>query len=367
VGWNVANVGAVAGPLSDAYDVPLAVVGLLTTALFVTHFASQVPGGRLVDRIGARRAGLGAVAVIAGGNLLALAAASLPLALAARLVVGLGTGTGFVAGSDYVRSATASPTAQGLYGGAAVGGGGVALAIVPLLSGWRAPYASAAVVAAVLGALLAASPADERHRRTRGSPGAETSVIGDARLYPLAVLHTASFSVSVIAGNWIVDLLDDHGHSRRLAGAVGALILLLGLPTRPFAGWLLRTHAALARTVVAASLLAGAAGLVVLATPAPLPLLIAGSAVAGLAAGIPFAVAFSGAQRLRPDAPAAAVGFVNSVATLVIVAGTPLIGLTFSLPGDGRIGFAVLACACLAALPAAQVPSTRPPAAAPPR
>jgi hypothetical protein len=41
--------------------------------------------------------------------------------------------------------------------------------------------------------------------------------------------------------------------------------------------------------------------------------------------------------------PRTAVGFVNAVATRAIVAGTPLIGLPFSLPGDGRIGFAVLA------------------------
>jgi MFS family permease len=351
VGWNVANIGAVAGPLSDAYDVPLAAVGLLTTALFVTHFASQIPGGRLVDRLGARRAGLGAIAVLLAGNGLALAAASFPLALVARLVIGLGTGVGFVAGSDYVRSATASPTAQGLYGGSTIGGGGVALAIVPLLAGWRAPYASAAVVAAALAGVLATAPADERRQRATADAAA-APVVRDRRLYPLAVLHTASFALSVIAGNWIVDLLDDHGRSRRLAGAVGALVLLLGLPTRPLGGWIVRSRPARVRAVLAGSIAAGAAGLAVLAIPAPLPLLVAASALAGLAAGIPFAPAFSGAQQLRPDAPAAAVGFVNAVATLAIVAGTPLIGLTFSLPGDGRIGFAVLAAFWLAALPA---------------
>jgi uncharacterized membrane protein len=36
------------------------------------------------------------------------------------------------------------------------------------------------------------------------------------------------------------------------------------------------------------------------------------------------------------------VGFINAWASLVIVAGSPLVGLTFSLPGDGRIGFVVL-------------------------
>ena len=72
----------------------------------------------------------------------------------------------------------------------------------------------------------------------------------DHRLYPLAALHTASFALSVIAGNWIVDLLEDHGHSRRLAGTVGALILLLGLPTRPLGGRVLRARPGRARAVL---------------------------------------------------------------------------------------------------------------------
>ncbi len=79
--------------------------------------------------------------------------------------------------------------------------------------------------------------------------------------------------------------------------------------------------------------------------------LVTGAAVVGLASGIPFAMAFAGAAHERPDAPGAAVGFVNAWSSLVIVAGAPLVGLTFSLPGDGRIGFiAVGALAALAAL-----------------
>jgi hypothetical protein len=62
-------------------------------------------------------------------------------------------------------------------------------------------------------------------------------------------------------------------------------------------------------------------------------------------------MAFTRAALARPDAPGAAVGFVNAWASLVIVAGTPLVGATFSLPGDGRIGFVVLgAAAALAAV-----------------
>ena len=51
---------------------------------------------------------------------------------------------------------------------------------------------------------------------------------------------------------------------------------------------------------------------------------------------------FSRAQATVPKAPASAVGLVNAGAVLTIVIGIPLAGLTFSLPGDGRIGFAVI-------------------------
>jgi predicted MFS family arabinose efflux permease len=86
----------------------------------------------------------------------------------------------------------------------------------------------------------------------------------------------------------------------------------------------------------------GGACCILLALPLPIAALVVCAAVVGLAAGVPFAKAFTGAAASRPDAPGAAVGFVNAWASLVIVAGAPLVGLTFSLPGDGRIGFVVL-------------------------
>ena len=106
-----------------------------------------------------------------------------------------------------------------------------------------------------------------------------------------------------------------------------------------------------ARRWVAASLMVGGLGAVALALPLPVAALVAAAAIVGIAAGVPFAMAFTGAALARPDAPGAAVGFVNGGAALVIVAGTPLVGLTFSLPGDGRIGFVALgALTALAAL-----------------
>jgi fucose permease len=354
VGWNIANTGALARSLAHVYGVPLAAVGLLTTALFATHFGTQVPGGRLVDRSGSRRTGLIALVLLVAGNALALPVASFALAFVARLVVGAGVGLGFVAGADYVRSATPSPAMQGLYGGAAIGGGGLAIALVPVVDGsvgWRAPYVSALAVALLLGVLLAIGPPDKPRAAVHVQPTVR-ALLREARLYPLAALHTASFAVSVVAGNWIVHLLEDRGHSRGVAGAVGSLLLLLGLITRPLEGWLLVARPAVGGALVPISVVSGAAALAVLATPVPLATLVGAAAVAGLAAGVPFAAVFAGAQRLRRDAPAAAVGLVNAAATLTILVATPFVGLAFSV-GGGPIAFAALAAAWGAALPSA--------------
>jgi hypothetical protein len=98
----------------------------------------------------------------------------------------------------------------------------------------------------------------------------------------------------------------------------------------------------------------------------PLLLMFVASAAVRLAAGIPFAPAFAGAQRLRPDAPAAAVGFVNMIAAVTILVGTPLVGLTFSLPSEGRVGFLAVAGLCLATALVVRAPRTHQPGEAAP-
>lgn len=346
-GWNVANTGAVAQQLADSYGVSLAAIGLLTTALFITHLAMQIPGGRMSDRYGARRAGLVGLAVIVVFSTIAMAAPVFELGLAMRALTGLGTGLGFIAGSAYVRAIGGSPAAQGLYGGVGLAGGGLALAIVPRVEdwlGWRAPFATSVVVALIGLALLGAARQDERHPRPAREEGLDTGVLRDRRLYRLAALYGASLGLSVIAGNWVVTLLDRNGGvGKGAAGAIGSLTLVLGVITRPLGGWILRNHPASVRRAVGASLAAAAVGTFLLAAAYPPWLAALGAALVGIGAGIPFAPAFTGAAAMRPDSPAAAVGLVNGAASAVALVGTPLLGLSFALPGDGRIGFALVA------------------------
>jgi MFS family permease len=339
-GWSLANVGAVAGRTAAAYGVGLAVVGLFTTALVLTHAAMQIPAGRFCDRFGARLVGAAGLAAIMLASLAGLTVREAWFAIGARLLTGFGLAGAFVGGADYIRATLRSPVAQGFYGAVSMASSGLALALVPLWPGWRAPFATAAIVSAAGLVLIALAPADTRRRDAEGA-----ARIFDRRLLPLGVMHAASFGLSVVLGNWVATLLErEGGESTHVAGVVGGLVLLLGVVSRPLGGRLADRP-----TVVRGSFVVGAAGIALLAVARPPVLAIAAAAIVGLSAGIPFAAAFSGAQRLRPDAPAAAIGIVNLAATLVILVGTPLLGLTFSLPGGGRVGFAVVAALCLAA------------------
>ena len=351
VGWNIAILVPIATRLSHVYGVSLTTIGLLVTVQFVVHMFMQIPGGRAADRFGARSTALVGLGLILVGNAVSLPAADVSLAFLGRAVVGVGTGLAFVSGSDYIRGRGGSPFLQGVYGAGSVLAPGIAVAVVPQLAdplGWRAPYLSAIAVAALSSVLLALAPPVVRTIRHAGER-LDGGFFRDHRLYRLATIHAMSFGFSVVVGNWVVILLEHHGVPRSSASIAGSLTLLGGFFTRAAGGALLRRPDA--SRWVAASLVVGGLGAVALALPLPLWAVFVDAAIIGLAAGVPFAMAFTGAALARPDSPGAAVGFINGCASLVIVAGTPLVGLTFALPGDGRIGFVVLgALAALASL-----------------
>ena len=98
-------------------------------------------------RPAARRSG-GSVVILAA-SLVGLARPDPWLAIVVRLISGIGLAAAFVGGVDYVRATLGTPVAQGLYGAASMASAGAALAFVPLLAGWRAPWESAALVAAI--------------------------------------------------------------------------------------------------------------------------------------------------------------------------------------------------------------------------
>ena len=305
----------------------------------------QLPAGRGADRFGSQGIALGAIAAAVLGNCLLLLDGGFELALVGRAIVGVGSGAAFVAGLDLVRAAGGGAAAQGLYGGATMAGGGLALMVVPALTeatSWRAAYWSA-----VLLALLAALPAVLAGGLPRvGHAGAW--LLRDRELLPIGALQAATFGLAVIAGNWVVPLLERTGASPSVAGVAGGLVLFVGIATRPLGGVL--AGRVPGRPLVAIAIAGTSIGAALLAVGGSLALSALGALVLGLTAGLPFAVIFAAAQGARPDAPGAAIALVNACAVLTILVGTPLAGLAFEGGGDGQLAFAAIAALAAAAL-----------------
>ncbi|MEO9175444.1 MAG: MFS transporter, partial [Gaiellales bacterium] len=241
VSWNLTNTGAIAGVLATHYGSGLVVVGLLTSIAFAAEFVVMIPGGRAIDRYGARRVALASIALSALANALLLVVPGIAGALFLRWLIGFGVGAGFVAGSVWIASDARgrTPLGQGLYGGIALAGAGIATGVVPLLEGalgWKAPYVSGLVVSLVALALAAACRGGVGHGgRHAATPLRE--LLGSWSTAQLGIVHSASFALSVVVGNWIVTLLTRNlGMSLGAAGAIGALTLLLGVVGRPLGG-----------------------------------------------------------------------------------------------------------------------------------
>jgi nitrate/nitrite transporter NarK len=149
----------------------------------------------------------------------------------------------------------------------------------------------------------------------------------------------------------VVALLVRLDHGQSTAGAIGALTLVTTMGSRPLGGWVLHRFPAWIRRALAVSVVVGAGGCAGLAAAGDsLPLAVLCACAIGVGAGVSFAPLFAAAVRTRPDAPGAAIGVVNMWGNLAVLAATPLLGLAFSFPGGGRIGFLALSALSLAAL-----------------
>ena len=218
-----------------------ALAGLLTTGIFLTHAGMQIPGGHLADRFGGRRVLAWALAVVCFGNIGIGYSGSYAQLLFWKVFVGFGTGTSFVAGARYLAQAMPPERlarAQGYYGGSILLGSGFVIYAVPRaaeLAGWRGAFWTTATVALavlLLWVLSAPVPPPKSH-----PPVALRALMTQPQLWLLGLVQMASFGLVILIGSWITLLLRSRlGLSTTGAGALGSLVLLLGIVTRPLGG-----------------------------------------------------------------------------------------------------------------------------------
>jgi MFS family permease len=348
---NYTNHAPLAPALMREFGFNNALAGFLTTGIFLTHAGMQIPGGYLVDRFGSRRMLLIALLWVAAGNFLMAGAGAYWQLLCCKIFTGMGTGVCFVGGARYIHEGCRGPrlnVAQGFFGGSIQMGAGFVIFAVPLLYklfGWRPTFlvcAGMVLVAAII--WIAWAPVVEF---PPVPPGKFHKMLLAPQLWYLGLMQMATFGISLVVGSWVVVLLIKGMHiPATKAGMVGALVLLLGIVSRPLGGYL-RRHMGI-RPLFIVSLLMIAAGCFMLV---PSSISMAGALTAvtliGIGFGLPYAAMFSRAGMLFPGRAAAAMGFVNMLGIIMILAGAPLVGHLADLTGSFKTSFTLLAGFCI--------------------
>ncbi len=343
VSVNLSNYGPLIPLLRSTLHVDDGQVGLFSTLFFLGIVLSNIPGGILVDRLGARKMMLGALSLVVGSSLL------LPIFPNFIWMVGCRALLGFGAGASLVSCSYASaqlgkhePVAQGLNGGAAQLGMALGLFLMPQLLG----------ILGLRGALFACGfPGVAALLLWLWFPKKERSTAGvvQPRENPLVAMRTpailqlglanmGTFGLADAITAWIsVYFITRYGLPLTVAGMLAGLALLTGVIFQPLGGILLsrwQRPLLLIRVGTLLSLLS----VIVLALPVhAFPLAIIGLVLLVIGTTLPYAAIFSSAATVGKKSGAGSgvsQGIVALFAASAGVAGAPLIGLVLERSGS---------------------------------
>lgn len=332
---------------------PAALSGFVVLQLLV-YAGLQVPVGVLLDRFGARRlVAAGAVTMAAGQALLAVAD-GLPLAVAARVLVGTGDALTFISVLSVVTAwfpARRVPLMTQLTG--LLGQLGQVLSAIPLAAllygpGWTPAFLSAAA----LGLAVAVAVVAVLRDRPPGAPppppalpprevlaGLRSSWSEPGTRLGLWTHMGTQFSGTVFALLWGVPyLVAGQGFTTGQASALLTLFVATGVLAGPLFGEFTARHP-LRRSwlVITVIVVTAVAWTAVLAVPPPAPRWLVVALVVVLATGGPGSmVGFDYARTFNPGhRQGTAVGIVNVGGFLASLLVSLAVGVLLGLAGDG--------------------------------
>jgi nitrate/nitrite transporter NarK len=343
---NYTNHAPLVPALTQAFGFSLALAGFLTTGIFLTHAAMQIPGGHMADRLGARPVVTIALAQVCLGNFAIAFASGYWHLLLWKIFVGLGTGTCFVAGARYISAAypgSRAHLAQGYYGGSILLGSGFVIFAVPRCAaafGWRGGFlitAAAATAAWVLWVVAAPASGGRLH-----ASGSFAGMIANPQLWLLGLVQMASFGLVLVVSAWITTFLRRELQIDPVrAGMLGSIALMLGIVMRPLGGVLVRRVGV--RLLLCFSLALSAAGCFLLARAGNSVFWTALAIIfIGVGCAWPYAALFTRAAALYPGRAGAAMGLVNMLGIIMILVAPPLIGRLVDWSGSFHSSFLAL-------------------------
>lgn len=274
------SMGVIAPDIAQELSLGPQSLGVLSSAFFVSFAAAQLPVGAVIDRFGAKRAMLGSLSLAVAGAVLFAYAETFAWLTVARILMGLGCSTFYVAPlAIYARRFSGDRFARlvGLQLG--IGSLGALLATAPFAYvaaafGWRVGFWVAAALAVAVGVVVAWVVPRQDVDGIAAPPSVVGSFLGFAEafrtpgVWPLFAMNLATYSsfVTVLA-LWGGPLLADlHGLDVRARGHV-----LLGMATSQIVavlawGAMDRRFRTRKRPVVLGALLTSATLLVLAAT-----------------------------------------------------------------------------------------------------
>lgn len=241
------SIGVIANDLARELDLSATQTGLLSSAFFFSFAAVQIPIGILIDRYGPKRTMLGTAVLTVLGTALFALASSASLLIAARVLMGLGCSTFFMAPLVIYARRFPPERFAGLTSlQMGLANTGTLAATAPLAAasaafGWRASFLTVAVLTVVIAGIIAfAVPKDPDKGEPKESWGAAFRGVAAAlrapSFWPVFFMHLTTYGcfASVIGlwgGPWLSDV---HGADLAARGNV----LLLGA-TAQIAGMLM--------------------------------------------------------------------------------------------------------------------------------
>jgi MFS family permease len=317
-------------------------VGVVVGAFAFTGLGGRPLAGRLADRLGRRPTVVLGSLLASLAGLLYLLPAGLPGLIGARLVLGMGEGTVFTAGSAWI--VDLAPAGRrgrviGLYGLAVWSGLSIGPSLGELLyhsSGFHLVWAFAAA-APLLGALVALRLPDPFEPSDAG----RGPLIARESIRPGSALSLASVGYAAMA-SFIVLHLQAHGNSHgAIAFTVFAATVVL---TRLLAGDLPDRVGPLRCAAGAATV--EALGLALIALATNLPIAIVGAAAMGTAFSLLYpSLSLVVVNRVPEARRGAALGTFTGFFDLGVGLGAPLAGAAAALGGYAAAFWLAAACA----------------------
>ncbi|MGC8826177.1 MAG: MFS transporter [Anaerolineae bacterium] len=306
VGFLMANVAPVIGVAERRLSLSAAQVGWVLSAMLASHSVLLFVGGEFIDRWGLWKVLGTAFIILTLASALQTAAQSFGALLAARLIMGVGSGLGFLSGLQLVAQHTGGgwrqSFRQGLYGG--MNHVGIVIAMLTLPAGaaglgWTGTYSIVVVLLALAAGIVwwGLYPLSRNFSPSRHIPWRE--IVLDRRSWWFCLAHGMTFGIYLSLVSWLVKYLRGaYGADVGLATAVSTGLTTWAFLCRMGGGYL----AALVgerRLVMWATAGVVAAFALMVIWAALWPAVI-GLALAVLALNVPFGAIFALAGRSFP-------------------------------------------------------------------